>query len=91
MYGDKRTGMKLQLEYQNILDSDADDFIAHYDEVKGGFSSFSLPPAVRDGWSGTGAAIDAPSGNAWRYESAPQIDQVRAGISSVKVNLIGVL
>jgi hypothetical protein len=91
LYGDKRTGMTLDLSYDNIADTAADDFIAHYDEVKGGFSSFALPAAFRTGWSGNAAAIDATSGNQWRYEQAPVIRSVRPGISSVTVRLVGVL
>jgi hypothetical protein len=91
LYGDKRTGMTLDLSYDNIADTAADDFITHYDETKGGFSSFTLPAAFRTGWSGNTAAIDAATGNEWRYESPPQITSVRPGISSVTVRLIGVL
>lgn len=91
LYGDKRTGMKLQLQYANITDTAADDFVAHYDEVKGGFNVFTLPSEFRAGWSGDATAIDAATGNNWRYESPPQISSVRPGTSSVTVNLIGVL
>ena len=91
LYGDKRTGMKLQLQYANIADTAADDFITHYDEVKGGFDVFSLPSEFRAGWNGDEGAIDAATGNDWRYESPPKITSVRPGTSSVTVNLIGVL
>lgn len=91
LYGDKRTGMTLDLSYENITDSAADDFVAHYDEVKGGFSTFTLPSEVRAGWSGTASAIDVPTGNNWRYESPPSITAVRPGISNVTVKLVGVL
>tara|TARA_Y100000361_G_scaffold51986_1_gene45495 strand:+ start:8594 stop:8968 length:375 start_codon:yes stop_codon:yes gene_type:complete len=91
LYGDKRTGMKLSLQYANISDAAADDFVDHYDETKGGFDVFSLPSEFRAGWSGDAAAIDASTGNSWRYESPPQIASVRPGTSSVTVNLIGVL
>jgi len=91
LYGDKRTGMTLDLSYENIADTVADDFITHYDEVKGGFSTFTLPNEVRTGWSGTAGAIDVPTGNNWRYESPPSITSVRPGISSVTVKLVGVL
>ena len=83
--------MTLQLQYANIADTAADDFITHYDEVKGGFDVFTLPSEFRAGWSGDTAAIDAATGNKWRYESPPQISSVRPGTSSVTVNLIGVL
>lgn len=91
LYGDKRTGMTLDLSYENIADTAADDFITHYDEVKGGFSTFTLPSEFRTGWSGTADAIDLPTGNSWRYESPPSITSVRPGISSVTVKLVGVL
>lgn len=91
LYGDKRTGMTLELGYENIKDTAADDFIAHYDEVKGGFASFTLPAAFRSGWTGTATAIDVPSGNQWRYAEPPAITSVHPGISSVRVRLVGVL
>lgn len=91
LYGDKRTGMTLELGYDNIADADADDFIAHYDETKGGFTTFTLPAEFRSGWSGNTAAIDAATGNQWRYDGPPQITSVRPGISSVTVKLVGVL
>ena len=91
LYGDKRTGMTLDLGYDNIADTAADDFITHYDETKGGFTSFTLPAAFRTGWSGNAAAIDAAAGNQWRYDGPPQITAVRPGISSVTVKLVGVL
>ena len=91
LYGDKRTGMTLHLGYDNIADTSADDFIAHYDEVKGGFASFTLPAAFRTGWTGDAAAIDAATGNQWRYSQPPTITSVRPGISSVTVKLVGVL
>jgi hypothetical protein len=91
LYGDKRTGMTLDLGYDNIADTEADDFITHYDETKGGFTSFTLPAAFRTGWGGNSAAIDAATGNQWRYDGPPQITSVRPGISSVTVKLVGVL
>jgi len=91
LYGNQRTGMTLGLSYDNILDTEADDFLAHFDEVQGTFQTFTVPSDVRSGWSGTDSAIDVPSPNAWRYESAPVITSVRPGVSSVKVKLVGVL
>lgn len=91
LYGDKRTGMALSLSYENIADTAADDFITHYDEVKGGFSTFSLPDEVNTGWSGLTTAMSVPAGNNWRYDGPPAISAVRPGISSVTVKLVGVL
>lgn len=98
LYGDKRTNMRLALTYSNITDANAQLFVDHYDEVKGSFNTFNVvdgdKPAesVKTGWSGSEATLGATgSGAAYRYESPPQIKQVRPGISTVTVKLIGVL
>lgn len=92
LYGSKRTGMELDLSYDNISDSSADDFVVHYDEVKGTFSTFDLPANVLAGWSGDSTQLDASfTGNQWRYSGPPSIISVRPGISSVQVKLVGVL
>ena len=98
LYGSKRTGMKLSLTYANILDVDADQFLDHYDTVKGSFNTFLLANigensgSARGGWQGANNALTANrTGAAYRYESPPQIVQVRPGVSTVTVNLIGVL
>jgi hypothetical protein len=92
LYGSKRTGMELDLSYDNISDSNADDFVSHYDEVKGTFNTFSLPTNVLVGWGGDASQINASlTGNQWRYAGPPSINSVRPGISSVQVKLMGVL
>ena len=92
LYGDKRANMKLQLTYSNISDANAELFIDHYDEMKGSFTTFVLNPSAKNGWEGTAGAIGAQSqGNDYRYEGPPQVQQVRPGISTVTVSLIGVL
>ena len=91
LYGDKRTGMTLDLQYDNLLDNHADAFILHYDDTKGGFLTFELPEEVRAGWAGIPSRIDVPTGNKWRYDGPPAITSVRPGISSVTVKLVGVL
>lgn len=95
LYGSNRTNMKLSLNYVNITDANAELFLDHYEETKGTFSTFELPEGntgPKGGWGGNKDAIGANlSGNAYRYEGPPQVQQVRPGISSVTVNLIGVL
>ena len=92
LYGSKRSGMSIDLGYDNIEDAQADDFIAHYDEVKGITNTFTLPAELRVGWSGNQAALDATgTGNQWRYAEAPSITSVKPGVSSVRIRLIGVL
>lgn len=91
LYGSKRTGMKIQLGYDNIADTQAQQFLTHYDEVFGTFETFTLPAEYASGWSGNRTAIDAVTGNRWRYDEEPQVSAVRPGKSSVRVSLIGVL
>lgn len=92
LYGSKRTNMGISLSYENIADTAADDFVAHFDEVKGTFDTFTLPTEVLSGWSGAASALDASgTGNRWRYAQAPAISSVRPGRSSVRVELVGVL
>ena len=104
LYGSNRTNMKLSLTYANIKDADAEQFLDHYDTVQGTFQTFTLgkiddPTSVfhddsppRSGWDGNRDALGAnTTGNSYRYEGPPQLTQVRRGISTVTVNLIGVL
>jgi len=92
LYGSKRTNMKLSLSYANIADEHVELFLDHYDEMKGTFTVFGVNKVVRAGWKGNRDALGASAaGNAYRYESAPQVVQVRPGISTVTVNLIGVI
>lgn len=91
LYGSKRTGMALGLGYSNITDAQAEQFLTHYDSVFGTFETFSLPDQARSGWGGTQAAIDAATGNRWRYAEQPEVTAVRPGKSSVRVSLVAVL
>jgi hypothetical protein len=43
LYGSRRTDQALTLAYDNIPDSDAQQFVTHFDEVFGTFSTFALP------------------------------------------------
>lgn len=92
LYGNKRNGMTLDLSYENITDQQADDFVVHYDDMKGEYSTFSLPTELLAGWSGDTTAITATNiGVQWRYAETPSINNVQAGRSSVQIKLVGVL
>ena len=91
LYGSERTNVKLQLSYANIGDASAELFLDHFDETKGTFSTFDLPDGSLGGWSGNTDALRLGTSAKYRYESAPQITQVAKGISTVTVNLIGVV
>lgn len=92
LYGSSRTNMKLSLTYANVKDADAEQFLDHYESVQGTFQTFGLGNPSRSGWEGNRDALGAEAtGNKYRYEGPPQLTQVRHGISTVTVNLIGVL
>jgi len=91
LYGSRRTGMKLDLAFENITDAQAEQFLDHYDETKGTYTTFTLPASAFSGWSGNKDAIDAATANSWRYDGPPQVSNVRPGISSVQIKLVGVL
>jgi len=92
LYGSNRTNMKLQLTYANVTDAQAEQFLDHYEFVRGTFDTFNLGQPARGGWKGNTEALGAQTtGNKYRYENPPQLAQVRAGTSTVTVNLIGVL
>jgi hypothetical protein len=91
LYGSKRVDQQLALTYDNITDSQAEQFVTHFDEVRGSYETFTLPSAVRAGWAASAATIDAVSGAAWRYDAPPTITSIKPGVSSVQVKLVGVL
>ena len=89
-YGDKRFNAKLSLQYQNIADTAADDFLAHYDSQFGTYKSFTIPTQVLSGWTGS-TYIPNESVMKFRYSKAPSVVSVRPGVSSVSVELTGVI
>lgn len=93
LYGSKRTNMKMSLTYSNITDDNAALFLNHFHlETSGTFSTFEIADNTRGGWAALEKYLGAgDAGNRWRYENAPKQVQVRPGISTVTVNLIGVL
>jgi hypothetical protein len=91
LYGNQRTGMTLEMSYDNITDAQASTFLAHFDETKGTYLTFALPAKALDGWTGSTKYLDGGGANDWRYESAPTVTNVAPGISKVQVKLIGVL
>lgn len=91
LYGNQRSGMTLELQYENISDSNAELFVTHFDQVLGTYQTFSLPAAAKAGWNASASTLDVTSATAWRYAEEPSITSVRPGLSTVQVKLIGVL
>ena len=107
LYGDKKSGLKLTLTYKNILDTQADDFIAHYDDNKGTYKAFTIEDGagkpwgfVEKGWHGDNKDTSTPKksilnaeryDNKWRYTGPPQIRQTFSGRSTISFTLVSVL
>ena len=89
-YGDKRFNTKLSLQYQNISDTNVSDFLAHFDAQFGTYTSFALSTQVLSGWSGS-SYIPNASAMKFRYSQAPTVVSVRPGVSTVSVELTGVI
>ncbi len=89
-YGDKRYNAKLSLQYQNIPDTSADDFLAHYESQFGTYKAFTLPSEVVAGWTGS-TYIPNQSTMKFRYSGPPVVDSVRPGVSTVSLELTGVI
>ena len=91
-FGSKPTGMKMQLQYNNITDAQAESFLDHFYQQSGTFEPFEFvdgSDGAKAGWAGNGDAIGAVMyGSKWRYENAPQLQSVYPGVSTVTVNLI---
>ncbi|MCE2835386.1 MAG: hypothetical protein LW834_12080 [Cyanobium sp. 49614_E6] len=90
-YGDNRTGAKLQLSFDHIPDARAQEFLSHYAEVQGTFRSFVLPSSATTGWSGGALSPGTATTAAYRYSQPPQVTNIRPGVSSVSVELLGVM
>ena len=87
LYGSQRVNAKLELNYDNITDTEAEGFLTDYDDQLGTLRTFTLPAGVT---TGTSVSMAAPPQTKWRYNSAPAVTSVRPGISSVKVSLVAV-
>lgn len=87
LYGNQRSNAKLSFTYENISDTEAQQFLTDYDAQLGTLRTFNLPASVL---VGTTVAMRAPDGTKWRYDAEPQVRSVRPGISSVTVSLVAV-
>jgi len=95
LYGSTRYNLRLELVYANLPDTSAAQFLAHFNETLGTFSTFSFDATTRvaiyAGWKGSDGVLAPPTGVSWRYQSAPRVESVRPGISTVTVSLVGVI
>lgn len=91
LYGDTPSSAKLKLTYANVSDSTAQQFLDHFQQMKGTFLTFALGSNTANGWKGGSLPGVGASQQRWRYESPPSVASVRPGISTVDVMLLEVI
>ena len=89
-YGDKRTDARLTLQYQNLTNANAALFLADYDTQLGTYKAFTVPAEVLAGWEENNY-VPNTSAMKFRYAGPPQLQAVSPGITSVSVELVGVI
>lgn len=92
LYGSVPSNYTLSLTYTLLTDAQVEQFLAHYDSVKGGYLGFTLPLAVVSGTSGDLQArlLDLPQIQ-WHYAQAPQIETPFTNRHNVTISLEGTL
>jgi hypothetical protein len=92
LYGNTRSGSTLDLTFENIPDSTAQQILDHYKQELGTFQTFDLSETTKhSGWGGAADAFNAGVGVQYRYSDAPKITNVVRGRSTVSVTLVGVM
>lgn len=99
-FGNRQTGHRLTLEFRNIGEAgqikddsgNVYEILNHYSKCNGTLDTFKIPTKVFQGMEvGFGPLIQGPNDVRWHYASPPQVRNVRAGVSTVRVELIGEL
>lgn len=91
-FGNRATGYQLELEFQNIKQTDLDLILSHYLAQQGTFEGFTLPNSLVAGYTSVvGDKIIKPASIQWFYAEAPDVRSVLKNISTVRVQLIGEL
>ena len=89
-YGNKPHSYQLTLQYENIADDKALEFINHYNTTSGGFTRFALPNKIFSGMSvELRDTIKRPYNIRWEYSGPPKVQSVYNGISTVSIELTG--
>ena len=82
VYGSKRRQATLDLSYEALSAAEANQFVCHYESVKGTTYTFGVGTALTVGWI-SGGGVQGQG--AWRYDGPPSFTQ--AGGECDKVNV----
>jgi len=86
--GSIAVNQQLKLQFNNLSEAAGKSITDHFALAKGVYEQFDLPAAVFGGMSSYGHI--KPSGNLWRYESAPSVEYGPNGRQSIEVSLVAV-
>ena len=99
-FGNRQTGYTLNLIFKNIGDTTellensgtVKRIIDHYNSADGTYDKFTLPNRMFAGIDDDlEELLQAPIDISWRYAAPPQVQSVKAGVSTVTVRLVGEL
>jgi hypothetical protein len=89
LHGDTRYGVNLELGYEVITQSEAQQIRDHYRGQSGGARSFLLPDVI---WSGHSSPTNiVPAGTAWVYAEQPNETHRSGLLFDVSVRLLQVI
>lgn len=88
VYGSQPFNASMELEFANVLDTDAQRIAAAYDAARGSYDALTLPSEV---WQGLDSTLRTTLERdySWRFGAAPTITSVSPGRSSLSVTLEG--
>jgi len=89
IFGNRGSRSTLQLNFDNIADSSAVEFLDAWNASRGQLNAVTVPSEVFDGADATLTAYvsDGGDGLIWHFAEPPQVQRIKPGISSVRVRL----
>lgn len=89
IFGNRGSRAVLSMNFDNLTDAVAVEFLNAWKEAKGPFDSLTVPAIVFDGADATLSAYLTDGGDAltWHFAEPPQLQRVKPGISSVRIAL----
>jgi hypothetical protein len=92
VFGNRAFGHTIDLQFENISDTNTKTILDHYYGQYGSYSRFTLPDDIFSGMSTTlKGVVQAPINILWEYAEPPQVESVFNGRSTVTVRLVGEL
>jgi hypothetical protein len=89
IFGNRGSRSTLQLNFDNIADSSAVEFLDAWNASRGQLNAVTVPSEVFDGADATLTAYvsDGGDGLIWHFAEPPQVQRIKPGISRVRVRL----